>query len=122
MARVQKIFFLSRGGRAFVPPMRLGVAAAILWGVIGLAGAEPVPVRVVAANLTSGNYQSYSPDNGNHSNPEGAGARILAGLRPDVVLVQEFNTSVPARQWVNATLAKGSHFSSSRAGAFRMES
>lgn len=70
------------------------------------ARAEPVQVRVVAANLTSGKYQTYSPDNGNHSNPEGAGARILKGLKPDVVLIQEFNTTMPARQWINATLGK----------------
>lgn len=68
--------------------------------------AEPVPVRIVAANLTSGNQQTYSPDNGNHSNPEGAGARILKGLKPDVVLIQEFNTTIPARQWVNHTLGE----------------
>jgi endonuclease/exonuclease/phosphatase family metal-dependent hydrolase len=76
----------------------------------GLAMAEPVPVRVVASNLTSGNRQSYSPDNGNHSNSEGAGARILKGLKPDVVLMQEFNTSVPARQWVNATFGEDFSF------------
>ena len=69
-----------------------------------LAAAAPVSIRVVAANLTSGRYQSYSPDNGNHSNPEGAGARILKALKPDVVLIQEFNTTIPARQWVNRTL------------------
>ncbi len=67
-------------------------------------------VRIVSANLTSGSRQSYSPDNGNHSNPEGAGARILKGLRPDIVLIQEFNTSVPVRQWVNATLGENYAF------------
>ena len=61
-------------------------------------------IRIAAANLTSGNHQSYSPDNANHSNPEGAGARILKGLKPDVVLIQEFNTTIPVRQWVNQTL------------------
>lgn len=66
----------------------------------------PVTVRVVASNLTSGNHQSYSPDNGNHSNPEGAGARILIGLKPDIVLIQEFNTTTPVRQWVNDTFGK----------------
>jgi hypothetical protein len=71
-----------------------------------LARAEPVALRVVAANLTSDKHQTYSPDNGNHSNPEGAGARILKALQPDVVLIQEFNTSVPVRQWVNSTLGK----------------
>jgi endonuclease/exonuclease/phosphatase family metal-dependent hydrolase len=39
-------------------------------------------VRIVAANLTSGNNQSYDPGNG---------INILEGLHPDVVLLQEFN-------------------------------
>jgi endonuclease/exonuclease/phosphatase family metal-dependent hydrolase len=49
---------------------------------------EPPPpgdggrLRVVAANLTSGNDQSYDP---------GHGIRILQGLRPDVALVSEMN-------------------------------
>lgn len=72
----------------------------------GLASGEPLSFRVIAANLTSDNAQSYSPDNGNHSNPEGAGARILKALKPDIVLIQEFNTTVPPRQWVNATLGE----------------
>jgi endonuclease/exonuclease/phosphatase family metal-dependent hydrolase len=63
-------------------------------------------IRVIAANLTSDNAQSYSPDNGNHSNPEGAGARILKALKPDIVLIQEFNTTVPVRQWINGTLGE----------------
>jgi len=90
--------------------MRAIQIAFAAWLTIGVASAEPVPVRVVASNLTSGNHQSYSADNGNHSNPEGAGARILKGLKPDVVLMQEFNTSVPARQWVNATFGEGFSF------------
>ncbi len=73
---------------------------------LGIAGAEPVTIRVTAANLTSGSGQSYSPDNGNHSNPEGAGARIIKGLKPDIVLIQEFNTTIPVRQWVNQTLGE----------------
>jgi endonuclease/exonuclease/phosphatase family metal-dependent hydrolase len=63
-------------------------------------------LRVVAANLTSDKMQAYSPDNGSHGNPEGAGARILTALKPDIVLIQEFNTTIPARQWVNQTLGK----------------
>jgi len=39
-------------------------------------------LRVVSANLTSGNLQSYDPGNG---------LRILQALAPDVVLLQEFN-------------------------------
>lgn len=75
----------------------------ILVASAALASASP-PLRIVAANLTAGNEQSYALDNANHSNPEGAGARILKGLKPDVVLIQEFNTNVPVRQWVNQTL------------------
>lgn len=69
-----------------------------------------VEVRIVAANLTSGNQQAYSPDNSNHSNPEGAGARILKGLKPDVVIIQEFNTSIDTRQWVAQTFGSGYRF------------
>lgn len=45
------------------------------------AGA-PYRLRAIAANLTSGNFQSWDP---------GHGERILKGLQPDVVLIQEFN-------------------------------
>ena len=75
-----------------------------------LQAAEPVRVRIVAANLTSGTRQSYSPDNGNHSNLEGAGARILKALNPDIVLIQEFNTTMPVRQWINSTLGQEFQF------------
>ncbi len=71
---------------------------------------EPLRIRAIAANLTSDNAQSYSPDNGNHSNPEGAGARILKALKPDIVMIQEFNTTVPVRQWVNKTLGEDFQF------------
>ena len=82
----------------------------LIFLVLGVAGAEPLALRVVAANLTSDNQQTYSPDNGNHSNPEGAGARILKALKPDVVLIQEFNTTVPMRQWINKTLGENFDF------------
>jgi endonuclease/exonuclease/phosphatase family metal-dependent hydrolase len=81
----------------------------ILFCQIASLGAEPITLRIVAANLTSDNRQTYSPDNGNHSNPEGAGARILKALQPDIVLIQEFNTTVPVRQWVNQTLGEDFH-------------
>ncbi|MBN2724314.1 MAG: endonuclease/exonuclease/phosphatase family protein [Deltaproteobacteria bacterium] len=41
-----------------------------------------LPLRIVAANLSSGNYMNYDL---------GHGIRILKGLNPDVVLVQEMN-------------------------------
>ncbi|MCP5534067.1 MAG: endonuclease/exonuclease/phosphatase family protein [Akkermansiaceae bacterium] len=77
-----------------------------MWLTALMAAGEPLAVRVVAANLTSDRHQQWSPDNANHSNPEGAGARILKGLEPDVVMMQEFNTSLPVRQWVNRTLGE----------------
>ena len=45
-------------------------------------GVGPANLRVIAANLTSGGNQSYDPGDGIH---------ILQGLKPDVVLLQEFN-------------------------------
>lgn len=50
----------------------------------GGGGGEP-PVdtlRIVAANLTSGNNQSYDLDHG---------VRILQGIDPDIILIQELN-------------------------------
>lgn len=80
----------------------------IILGILAFsaAQAEPLKIRVVAANLTSDNKQTYSPDNGNHSNPQGAGARILKAIKPDIVMIQEFNTTVPTRQWINQTLGE----------------
>lgn len=85
---------------------------AIIWfTAAALVCGSPASVRVIAANLTSEpRGQSYSPDNGNHSNPEGAGARILKALQPDLVLIQEFNTTIPARQWINQTFGEDFQF------------
>ena len=59
-------------------------------------------IRTVAANITSGNSQSY----------EGPGTRILQGLQPDVVMLQEFNvgassSTAEVRAWVNTTFGTG---------------
>ncbi|HOE82157.1 MAG TPA: endonuclease [Myxococcota bacterium] len=45
-------------------------------------GGDPLHIRFVAANLTSGRYQSYTP---------GHGIRLMAGCVGDIYLVQEFN-------------------------------
>lgn len=47
-----------------------------------LASGQAVRLRVMAANITSGNEQTYDP---------GHGIRIFQGVRPDVVLIQEFS-------------------------------
>jgi endonuclease/exonuclease/phosphatase family metal-dependent hydrolase len=51
--------------------------------LVGVDQTKPPPtrLRIVAANLTSGNLQTY----------EQPGINILQGLKPDVVLIQEFN-------------------------------
>ncbi|MEO7329156.1 MAG: endonuclease/exonuclease/phosphatase family protein [Minicystis sp.] len=51
-------------------------------GGAGGVGPSGTRVRIVAANLTSGNVQSYDP---------GEGIRILQGLHADVILLQEMN-------------------------------
>ncbi|MBX7100501.1 MAG: endonuclease/exonuclease/phosphatase family protein, partial [Myxococcaceae bacterium] len=67
----------------------------------GDAGA-PFLVRAVAANLSSGNFQSYD---GGH------GARILMALQPDVVMLQEFNvgdnSTAAVQAFVDATFDGG---------------
>ncbi|WP_437875436.1 lamin tail domain-containing protein [Sorangium sp. So ce513] len=59
-------------------------------------------VRVMAANLTSGTKQSYDP---------GHGMRIMQGVDPDIVLLQEFNygnnSSSAIRGFVDATFGAG---------------
>lgn len=81
----------------------LGLAAAL--GGVDVRADETI--RIMAANLTSGNAQSYN---------EGHGNRIFQGLDPDIALVQEMNvgtgsaknTASTYRSWVDATF--GSSF------------
>jgi endonuclease/exonuclease/phosphatase family metal-dependent hydrolase len=59
-------------------------------------------LRIVASNLTSGNNQAY----------EDPGTRILDGLNPDIVMMQEFkipndNSSTGVTNWVNSTFGAG---------------
>ncbi|MBK7539715.1 MAG: endonuclease [Myxococcales bacterium] len=63
----------------------------------GLTG-NSARVRLVAANLTSGPLQSYEL---------GHGGRILTGLKPDIVMIQEFNYfpdngTTEIRNWVTS--------------------
>lgn len=43
---------------------------------------ESHTIRLMAANLTSGNLQSYDP---------GHGMRIMKAMQPDIIMIQEFN-------------------------------
>ncbi|MGD9417778.1 MAG: endonuclease/exonuclease/phosphatase family protein [Verrucomicrobiota bacterium JB025] len=85
----------------------LVVAAGLIAAGAGICSGETV--RIMAANLTSGNYQSYDP---------GDGIRIFQGLDPDVVLIQEFNyddnSSADLRNFVDD--AFGTEFSYSIEG------
>ncbi|MEL6899487.1 MAG: endonuclease, partial [Cyanobacteria bacterium J06606_4] len=80
---------------------RLGMAAVM--SALGLlvaapAGLADTPLRIMAANTTSGNRQSYDP---------GEGTRIFQGLAPDIVLIQEFNigdnSEGAVADWVETT-------------------
>lgn len=55
-------------------------------------------LRLMAANISSGNKQSYDP---------GEGVRIFQGIKPDVVMIQEFNyrsnSSSDIRSFVDST-------------------
>lgn len=70
------------------------------------AGPAPTSggLRIMAANTTTGNNQSYDP---------GEGTRIFQGLKPDVVLIQEFNigddSTAAVRSYVDSTF--GTSFS-----------
>lgn len=65
-------------------PTDAGAGCPLSFGV-----APPFLVRAMAANLTSGNLQSYDP---------GHGMRIIEGAQPDVVLIQEWNYGLNTEQ------------------------
>ncbi|WP_394833107.1 endonuclease/exonuclease/phosphatase family protein [Pendulispora rubella] len=66
-------------------------------------------IRIMGANITSGNAQSYTP---------GEGTRIFQGLDPDIAMLQEFNygsnSTADIRSFVNT--AFGTSFSYFREG------
>ncbi|MFY0524894.1 pre-peptidase C-terminal domain-containing protein [Archangium gephyra] len=62
-------------------------------------------LRLMAANITSGNLQSYDP---------GHGTRIFQGTKPDVVAIQEFNygnnSAAAIRGFVDTAFGPGFHY------------
>ena len=56
---------------------------------------QDIPVRIMAANTTSGNFQSYLAP----------GERIFQGLAPDIVLINEFKIGSPASDSTSITNA-----------------
>src|ERR1017187_8546898 len=75
MKSIMRNFFVSRGLKTFL-------LLAVCCCLNSLHAQSNVNVRVMAANL-NGNTQSYQP----------FALRILQGLKPDVVAIQEFNYS-----------------------------
>jgi endonuclease/exonuclease/phosphatase family metal-dependent hydrolase len=67
--------------------------------------AVSVPLRLMAANTTSGNLQSYDP---------GEGIRIFTGTKPDVVMIQEFNygdnSASAIRSFVDTAFGTGFYY------------
>ena len=88
-----------RSPKRLIGKVFIGVAVPLLLiaSSCGKALAQ-TPLRVMAANTTSGNRQSYDP---------GEGTRIFQGLTPDVVLIQEFNVGNNSQdaitRWVEST-------------------
>ncbi len=78
------------------------LALAAFASLLDVRAADPRRIRIVAANLTSGSGQSYDP---------GHGLRILQGLKPDVILVQEFrfgdNSPAAIRKMVDRIAGTG---------------
>ena len=78
-----------------------GAVPSIAWAAdavtVPVLSSTSVTFRVMAANITSGNYQDYQPP----------GIRIFQGLKPDVVAIQEFNyannTASGLRSFVSTT-------------------
>lgn len=83
---------------------RLGILLLLALGALSALRADE-RIRIVAANLTSGNGQNYDPGEGN---------RILQGLKPDIVLVQEFNylsnSAADLRAWVDMVFGPTYHY------------
>ncbi|MFK8186045.1 MAG: hypothetical protein AB8B99_21935 [Phormidesmis sp.] len=79
--------------------MAFGIVAPLLFNPYFSETAQAqTPLRVMGANTTSGNRQSYDP---------GEGTRIFQGLISDVVLIQEFNignnSDTAIQAWVEST-------------------
>ena len=71
------------------------VATGFCLGAITVVAQSNIVVRVMDANITSGNNQSYLPP----------GLNIFKGLKPDIVALQEFNYASVTTNGVNTPAA-----------------
>ena len=67
---------------------------------------EAIHVRLMAANITSGSNQSYQPN----------GIRMFKALKPDIVMIQEFNYDGSRRDFVNEAFGEEFFFYKSPVG------
>lgn len=91
--------------------VRSGIVSLLLAfsGLISPSAVADQMVRIMAANTSSGNLQSYDPGHGN---------RIFQGLDPDIALVQEMNVTLNGsknsaatyRSWVDTNFGTGFHY------------
>src|SRR5690348_6978080 len=91
--------------------VRSGIVSLLLAfsGLISHSAVADQVVRIMAANTSSGNLQSYDPGHGN---------RIFQGLDPDIALVQEMNVTLNGsknsaatyRSWVDTNFGTGFHY------------
>lgn len=84
------------------------LAAAAIAGIslfASMAEAQTTRVRLMAANISSGNNQGYDA---------GHGTRIFQGTDPDIVMIQEFNygdnSQTTLQNWVTSTFGAGFTF------------
>jgi hypothetical protein len=96
--RLLLLWALPTIGCASAAPSADGTVDAVGSGATTAAPGAGVPLRIMSANTTSGNNQSYDPGNG---------TRMFEGLKPDVVLIQEFNIGASSdsavRSYVDTT-------------------
>ncbi|MCW1916145.1 Ig-like domain-containing protein [Luteolibacter sp. GHJ8] len=89
--------------------LRFFALAAVSLGLLAPVSWADEVIRIMAANTSSGNLQSYDPGHGN---------RIFQGLDPDIALVQEMNVTLNGsknsaatyRQWVNENFGTSFHY------------
>ena len=81
----------------------------LLGSLLGAGPALGQRIRIAAANISSGDGQDYDP---------GHGIRIFKGLKPDIILIQEFNYLTNSASDVRALVdeAFGAGFSYYREG------
>lgn len=75
---------------------RLRLILATMIVVVGAIASAETKIRIVASNVTTGNFQRY----------EEPGTRLLQAIRGDIILMNEFNVEGNLSQWVTSTFGE----------------